>query len=294
VVDPEILADVQFFKLHDEDDRKALAKLITQIDLKQGSQLFETGDRGEELYIVRSGKVEIYIRNVAGEKIVLTVAEHGDLFGELAMLDSGPRTATAVALEDTQLIVLNRDNLQLFFQKKPDAALDMIAAMGAMIRKADDILRKSVSRNVNEEVEETLTGIQRAADWIAWFSGSMPFLALNTAWFGVWIFVNTMDIGIRQFDPFPFGLLTMIVSLEAIFLSIFVLISQNRQAEKDRVRSNIDYEVNVKAEMEVAHLHEKTDRLHEKMLEEFLKLRKTIASDRGDDRDQQTRFGRPH
>ncbi|OFW28669.1 MAG: hypothetical protein A3H97_14690 [Acidobacteria bacterium RIFCSPLOWO2_02_FULL_65_29] len=294
MVDPEILADVQFFKLHDEDDRKALAKLITQIDLKQGSQLFETGDRGEELYIVRSGKVEIYIRNVAGEKIVLTVAEHGDLFGELAMLDSGPRTATAVALEDTQLIVLNRDNLQLFFQKKPDAALDMIAAMGAMIRKADDILRKSVSRNVNEEVEETLTGIQRAADWIAWFSGSMPFLALNTAWFGVWIFVNTMDIGIRQFDPFPFGLLTMIVSLEAIFLSIFVLISQNRQAEKDRVRSNIDYEVNVKAEMEVAHLHEKTDRLHEKMLEEFLKLRKTIASDRGDDRDQQTRFGRPH
>lgn len=294
MVDPEILADVQFFKLHDEDDRKALAKLITQIDLKQGSQLFETGDRGEELYIVRSGKVEIYIRNVAGEKIVLTVAEHGDLFGELAMLDSGPRTATAVALEDTQLIVLNRDNLQLFFQKKPDAALDMIAAMGAMIRKADDILRKSVSRNVNEEVEETLTGIQRAADWIAWFSGSMPFLALNTAWFGVWIVVNTMDIGIRQFDPFPFGLLTMIVSLEAIFLSIFVLISQNRQAEKDRVRSNIDYEVNVKAEMEVAHLHEKTDRLHEKMLEEFLKLRKTIASDRGDDRDQQTRFGRPH
>lgn len=294
MVDPEILADVQFFKLHDQEDRKALAKLITQIDLKQGSQLFETGDRGEELYIVRSGKIEIYIHNVAGEKIVLTVAEQGDLFGELAMLDSGPRTATAVALEDTELIVLNRDNLQLFFQKKPDAALDMIAAMGAMIRKADDILRMRVSRNVNEEVEETLTGIQRAADWIAWFSGSMPFLALNTTWFGVWIFVNTIDIGIRQFDPFPFGLLTMIVSLEAIFLSIFVLISQNRQAEKDRVRSNIDYEVNVKAEMEVAHLHEKTDRLHEKVLEEFSKLRKAIASDRGDDRDQQARFGRPH
>ena len=277
MVDPEILADVQFFKLHDEEDRKALARLINQIDFKQGLQLFETGDRGEELYIVRKGKVEIYIRNVAGEKIVLTVAERGDLFGELAMLDSGPRTATAVALEDTELIVLSRDNLQLFFQQKPDAALDMIAAMGAMIRKADDILRMRVSRNVNEEVEETLTGIQRMADWIAWFSGSMPFLALNTAWFVAWIFVNTIDIGIRQFDQFPFGLLTMIVSLEAIFLSIFVLISQNRQAEKDRVRSNIDYEVNVKAEMEVAYLHEKTDRLHEKMLEEFSKLRKAVG-----------------
>src|SRR5262245_19635842 len=105
----------------------------------------------------------------------------------------------------------------------------------------------------------------------------MPFLTLNTAWFLVWILINSLDVGIRQFDPYPFGLLTMLVSLEAIFLSIFVLISQNRQAEKDRVRSNIDYEVNVKAEMEVAFLHEKTDRLYEKMQEQFSRLEKTIA-----------------
>jgi uncharacterized membrane protein len=223
------------------------------------------------------------IRDVAGEKIVLTVAERGDLFGELSLLDSHPRTATAKALEDTELIVLNREHLLLFFQKKPDAALDMIAAMGAMIRKTDDILRTRVSRNVNEEVEEKLTMIERAADWIAWFSGSMPFLTLNTGWFLAWIAVNSFDLGIRQFDPYPFGLLTMIVSLEAIFLSIFVLISQNRQTEKDRVRSNIDYEVNVKAEMEVAFLHEKTDRLYEKMQEQFSRLEKAIALTRGEE-----------
>ena len=114
---------------------------------------------GSELFIVHSGKVELSIRDLAGEKIVLTVAERGDLFGELSMLDSHPRTATATALEDTELIVLNRDNLLMFFQKKPDAALDMIAAMGAMIRKADDILRTRVSRNANEEVQEKLTMI---------------------------------------------------------------------------------------------------------------------------------------
>ena len=276
MIDHQILAEIQFFSLHDEEDRKALAEVVDGFELKQGSRLFETGDRGDELYIVRSGKVEIFIRNVAGEKIVLTVAEKGDLFGELSMLDSLPRTATAVALEDTELIILNRDNLLFFFQKKPDAALDMIAAMGAMIRRADDILRTRVSRNVNEEVAEKLTVVQRLADWLAWFSGSMPFLALSVVWFVVWIVVNTYDVGIRQFDPYPFGLLTMIVSLEAIFLSIFVLISQNRQAEKDRIRANIDYEVNVKAEMEVAYLHEKTDRLHEKMVEEFSKIRKTM------------------
>ena len=292
MIDHQLLADIQFFELHDEEDRKALATLVDHFHLKEGTRLFETGDHGDELYIVRSGKVEIFIRNVAGEKIVLTVAEQGDLFGELSMLDNRPRTATAIALEDTELIVLNRSNLLAFFQKKPDAAIDMIAAMGAMIRKADDILRTRVSRNVNEEVEEKLTLIQRAADWIAWFSGSMPFLALNTAWFLGWILINTFDFGIRQFDPYPFGLLTMIVSLEAIFLSIFVLISQNRQADKDRVRSNIDYEVNVKAEMEVAYLHEKTDRLHEKMLEEFSKMRKAIEG-RGEDQDASSRFARP-
>src|SRR5436190_802907 len=215
-----------------------------------------------------------------------------ELFGELSLLDSHPRTATATALEDTELIVLNRENLMMFFQKKPDAALDMIAAMGAMIRKTDDILRTRVSRNANVEVQEHLTIVERAADWIAWFSGSMPFLTLNTVWFLSWVLINSFDLGIRQFDPYPFGLLTMIVSLEAIFLSIFVLISQNRQAEKDRVRSNIDYEVNVKAEMEVAHLHEKTDRFQEKMLEEFSKLRKAMESRPGGDRDK-SRFARP-
>src|SRR6476661_7334393 len=98
---------------------------------------------------------------------------------------------------------------------------------------------------------EKLSLVERVADWIAWFSGSMTFLSLNLVWFLLWILINTTDIGIRQFDPFPFGLLTMIVSLEAIFLSIFVLISQNRQAAKDRIKSEGDYRVNLKAELEI-------------------------------------------
>ncbi len=132
--------------------------------LDRGQTLFEKGDPGDRLFIVREGKVELFIRTVAGEKIVLTVAEQGDLFGEISVLDHSPRTATAVALEDTEIIVLRRENLLSFFQKRPEAAIDMIAAMGGMIRKADDILRTRVSRNVNEEVEETLTPLQRMAD----------------------------------------------------------------------------------------------------------------------------------
>src|SRR5205085_11348593 len=129
----------------------------------------------------------------------------------------------------------------MLFRRNPDAALHLLAVIGHGTRKADSLLITRVSRNVNTEVEEELTPLLRVADWISWFSGSMPFLLLNAIWFTVWIAMNTLPLGIPQFDPYPFGLLTMIVSLEAIFLSCFVLISQNRQTEKDRVRSDIEY-----------------------------------------------------
>ena len=274
--DVELLADIEFFALLKEEDRQALANVVDSLKLNAGEVLFQAGEPGESLFIVRSGSIEIFIKDTVGQKIVLTISEAGDLFGELSLLDSGPRTATAVALSDTELLVLDRDDLLLLFQKRPDSALNMLAAMSAMTRKADELLRTRVSRNVNEEIEEHSTPLQRVADWIAWFSGSMPFLIINAAWFIVWIAINTLHLGIPQFDQYPFGLLTMMVSLEAIFLSCFVLVSQNRQAEKDRVRADIEYEVNVKAELEVAHLHEKTDQLYESMLARFAKLEKQI------------------
>ena len=276
--DVSLLTGIEFFELLKEDDRLELANVVDAVKLNAGETLFHAGEPGESLFIVRSGSIELFIKDTAGQKIVLTIAEEGSLFGELSLLDSGPRTATAIALSDTELLVLDRDDLLLLFQKRPDAALNMLAAMSTMTRKADELLRTRVSRNVNEEMEEHSTPLQRIADWIAWFSGSMPFLMINAAWFIIWIFLNTVHTGIPQFDPYPFGLLTMIVSLEAIFLSCFVLVSQNRQAEKDRVRADIEYEVNMKAELEVTHLHEKTDRIYENMLARFAKLEKLMAS----------------
>ena len=278
--DVRMLDGIELFDLLDAEDRDALAEVIDSQSLAAGETLFQAGQPGESLFVVRAGEVELYIKDTAGQKIVLTVARAGEMFGELALLDSGPRTATAIALTDAELLVLDRDDLLLLFQKRPDAALHMLAAMSHMTRKADELLRTRVSRNVNEEMPLPSTPLQKIADWIAWFSGSMQFLLLNLIWFGTWIALNTLILpvdpatGQRGFDPFPFGLLTMIVSLEAIFLSCFVLISQNRQTEKDRVRSDIEYEVNIKAELEVAHLHEKTDRLYEEMLARFTRLEK--------------------
>jgi CRP/FNR family cyclic AMP-dependent transcriptional regulator len=270
--DPQFLANIKMFELLEDDDRLELAKVIDEAHVAAGESLFQAGDPGDSLFIVQSGEIELFIKDTAGQKIVLASPSSGDMFGELAMLDYGPRTATAVALQDSDILVLDRDDLVLLFQKKPEAALHMLAALSSLTRKADELLRTRVSKNLNEEIMQKLGVLDRISDWLAWFSGSMPFLFSHSVWFIVWISLNTFILGDRAFDPFPFGLLTMIVSLEAIFLACFVLISQNRQAQKDKVRADIEYEVNIKAELEVAHLHEKTDRIYENMMARFAKL----------------------
>ncbi len=280
--DAGMLVGVELFEHLGAEDRIRLAEAVDLRRLAAGEMLFQAGEPGEAMYVVKSGEVELFIKDTTGQKIVLTIAGPGEVFGELALLDRGARTATAMVLTDAELLELDRDDLLLLFQKTPAAALRLLAAMGHMTRQADDLLKTRVSRNVNEEVAEHLSTLQKIADWIAWFSGSMPFLALNLAWFAGWIAINTLPLGLPTFDPYPFGLLTMIVSLEAIFLSCFVLISQNRQGEKERVRSDIEYEINVKAELEVAHLHEKTDRIHVEMLERFLRLEKLLGAGRAE------------
>jgi len=247
------------FENLNEDDRIALANVVDELKVPEGHMLFEAGDHGDSLFIVRVGQIELFIKDTVGQKIVLHAAQQRW------------RSWTV------KCWCWDRDDLILLFQRKPEAALNMLASLSGLTRKADELLRIRVSRNVNEEMEVQSTLLQRIADWIAWFSGSMAFLMINGGWFIVWIIINTFAVGIAAFDPYPFGLLTMIVSLEAIFLSCFVLISQNRQAEKDRVRSDIEYEVNIKAELEIGHLHEKTDRIYENMMARFSNLEKQMG-----------------
>ncbi len=267
-VDAALLEGVALFRALDDADRAGLASTMDLQPIQAGTTLFHQGDAGSALFVVVEGEVELFVKDHAGQEIVLHRVGHKEAFGELSLLDGRPRSATARVVEDGSLLVLDRDDLVSLVRRSPDLALDILAHMSAETRRADELLRSRVARNVNEEVAEQLSVVDRVADWAAWFSGSVPFLALHVAWFIIWIWINTTGVpGIEKFDPYPFGLLTMIVSLEAIFLSCLVLISQNRQASKDRVRSDVEYEVNVKAELEVAQLHEKLDRLSDQIAE---------------------------
>lgn len=261
----ELLGTVPLFKLLDDSERADLERVFERAEVAAGERIFSLGEPGDSLYIVGAGRIELFVKDNAGARIVLAVAGPGEVFGELSLFDGGARTASAIALEDATLLVLHRDDLLTFLRRHPDAALDLLTMMGQRIRTTDELLRRRVARNINEEMQIRSTTVERIADVIAAFSGSISFLFLNALWFFLWIAWNSAPF-LPHFDPYPFGFLTMVVSLEAIFLSIFVLVSQNRQAAKDRLRADAEYEVNLKAELEITHLHEKVDFLTEELL----------------------------
>jgi uncharacterized membrane protein len=274
---------VALFQFLDEHERADLAGQLEVVRFKAGEQLFQIGEPGEALYVIRTGAVEAFFKNDTGERITLEAVMPGGFIGELSLLDSGPRSASAVATEDTEALRLNRANLEKFLSLRPQAAMDLLAAMGKRMRFTAERLRHTATRNANEESADRRTVVQKGADWIAEFAGSITFLMLHVVWFGLWLLLNSVKFpGIPQWDPFPFGFLTLTVSLEAIFLSVFVLLSQNRQAAKDRVRSDIEYDVNLKAELEIVNLHEKMDRLTADVLKHLEELRRDTRVLRND------------
>ena len=255
----DLLKEVPLFHLLDDQERAALATQLDVVRFPAGETIFIYGDPGDSIFVINDGEVEVFFKNDTGERIVLEVATRGDFFGELSMLDNGTRSASVLATKDTETLRLERADLEKFLHLHPAAAMDLLAAISRRLRVTVEQLRHTATRNVNEEMSDNRTLVQKSADWIAEFSGSIPFLLIHAVLFATWIGVNHFPS--IAFDPYPYGLLTMAVSLEAIFLSVFVLLSQNRLAAKDRVHADIEYDVNLKAELEIAHLHEKLDRL---------------------------------
>lgn len=281
-----VLLDVPFFEKLDLEERRTLAGQIETVRYPAGHELFAVGDPGDSLYVLTRGQVEIYFKDTTGHRVVLETLGAGEFLGEISLLDAGPRTASVVVTEDMEAIRVDRQDLDALIRRHPHAAMDLLAATGRRLRQTVGLLRQTASRNVNQEVEDTRTSVQRVADWIAEFSGSLTFLFLHILWFFFWILLNTrwaqsIEVpwvrAMTGFDPFPYGLLTMTVSLEAIVLSVFVLLSQSRQVAKDKIRSDIEYDVNLKAELEIAQLHEKVDRFHAEALSRMERIEKLLA-----------------
>lgn len=277
--DTSLLASVPLFERLDEEERALLAAQLDDVSFEAGQVVFRRGDPGGSIFIVVSGAVEIFVEDTVGQRVVFETAKSGDFFGELSLLDGDPRSASSVALEVTRAVRLDRNDLELLFKRHPTAAMDVLAVIGKRLREADKVIGTRPTYSPNQAVEEKLTTVQRIADVAAAFSGSISFLFVHMVWFACWIAVNLGFVpALAQFDPFPFGLLTMVVSLEAIFLSCMVLISQNRQAAKERIRSDAEYDANIRAGLEVTQLHVKIDALAEQTLSRLAALEKRVSA----------------
>lgn len=264
--DSALLSVVPLFERLEAEERDLLAAQLEEFEYPVGATIFRRGDPGAALFIIASGEVEIFVEDTTGQRIVFETAKTGDFFGELGLLDGEARSASAVAIQPTKALRIDRSDLSLLFSKHPDAALVVLSVIGRRLREADKLLGSRVPSSPNEEVEGRLTPVQRIADAAAAFSGSISFLVVHIIWFSTWVCINLSLIpGIEPFDVYPFGLLTMVVSLEAIFLSCMVLISQNRSAAKERIRSDVEYTANIRAGLEVTQLHVKIDQLYEQL-----------------------------
>src|SRR5580700_576980 len=185
-----MLADVPFFALLDDRERALLAERLDVVRMPAGQVVFNFGDPGDALYVVRSGVVEMFFKDDTGERIVLELARAGDFFGEISLLDGGPRTTSAIVKEDLEALVVDRGDLDELLRLSPTAALDLLAATGRRLRETGKLLRHTTSRNLNLIEDDRRTGVMKVADWIAAASGSIPFLLVHCVLFFVWIILN--------------------------------------------------------------------------------------------------------
>ncbi len=256
MLDATILKRVPLFAELGHDERIYLTATLAERALTPLETIFWVGDRGEELFVIQEGRVEICVPDHDGREIRLAVLGPGDFFGELSLLDGGTRSATARTLEETHVLVLDRTGFHDCMRRFPSMGLSVVNVLSRRQRETVEKLRGI--RNLNEVLDQRLTRWQRLANAIADMAASKGFILTHAASFGGWIMANTL-LGRRGLDPFPFPFLCFWASVEAIFLSLFILISQAMQGQKDRLRNEVEYQISLKMQLEMMQLHQKLD-----------------------------------
>lgn len=249
------LSHIPLFSLMKPEERAGLLAIMSLVDFPAGKTIFWMGDAGDGFYLVNSGSVEVVVPNEHGQSVRLTTLQAGAFFGEISLLDGGPRTATVRTLEHTQLYKLPREAFHNFLLHNPAATIEILSAMGERQRATTQSMR--AVKNPNVEFERSHASLwHHACDTLVTFFAGPVCMMLHITGILLWVGVNTaaghgwLPVS-WAFDPFPFGLLTLLVSLDAIALSLFVLVNQNRQADKDRIRNDLDYQVNMKSLTEI-------------------------------------------
>jgi len=263
-MDVETIRAVSLFASLDRKAADELCRFLSIQDYPTSAIVFRSRDPGDSMYVIEQGKVRISITDADGHQVILAELGPGDFFGEMSMLDGHGRSADATVTEDARLARLTRQDFLNFMVSDPRIALEMLTAVTRRLRRTDDLLRHRVARNLNEVEAAQMTPADRAADTIAEFGGSWKFIISFMMILVLWVVVNTWLFIVHAFDPPPYLLLSTALNIIAALQAPIIMMSQNRQAYKDRLRANLDYQLNLKNELLLSEIVHRLDDLAKK------------------------------
>jgi uncharacterized membrane protein len=262
--DPSVFEDIAIFSLLDADERAVLAEQVELRRFPARQRIYRAGDPGANAYVLCSGKVQVLMLDDDNQEVVVDTPAAGEIFGLSSMLAAAPHMTTAIALEATSAIEIHRDDIAALLRRKPLAGLDMLTMVGRQFRTAQELVRGRAARNPNEVIDEQTSLGERIADSVARFGGSWAFILTFALVLVVYAGVNVL-LATRAWDPYPFILLNLFLSMLAAVQAPVIMMSQNRQDARDRLRSELDFAVNRKAEMEIIQLAARLQRIEDRL-----------------------------
>jgi CRP/FNR family transcriptional regulator, cyclic AMP receptor protein len=277
---PEVFKNVPLFALLDEDERAVLGAQVELRHFEARQRIYKIGDAGGRAYIVVSGKVQVTTVDEDQQEVVVDQPAPGEFFGFASMLEQTPHQTSATALEPTECLEVDRNDITVLLQRKPHAGMDMLAVLGRQFHTSQQLVRIRAARNPNDVIEEQATFGERVADSVAQFGGSWTFIIVFILVFGIYTAIN-VKLGRSAWDPYPFILLNLFLSMLAAIQAPVIMMSQNRQDKKDRVRGELDYAVNRRAESEIQGLARKLNLLGDKIedVEDLLREKLVVGAD---------------
>ncbi len=254
----ESIRSVPLFASLDDEAAVRLRSLLTVREVAAETPLFRTGDRGDAMFLIERGRVRISVKDKDQQQIILAELARGDFFGEMSIIDGKTRSADATVIEDARFAILSRENFMTFIESNPIVTLEMLSAAFDRLRRTDELLQQRVSRNANDEEKKRMTLSDRMADLLAEFGGSWKFIGVSLALIVGWIIFNSWIL-VRGFDPAPYQMLNLTLAVLAGLQAPIIMMSQNRQTEKDRLRADLDYQVNLKNELSLIEVLRRLD-----------------------------------
>jgi CRP/FNR family transcriptional regulator, cyclic AMP receptor protein len=261
---PEVLKQVPLFSLLDDEETAVLAGQVEVKTFAARQRIYKIGDPGGRAYVIVTGLVRVTTVDQDHQEVVVDEPTVGEFFGFASMLEQTPHQTNANALEETVCVEVDREDIAILLQRKPHAGMDMLAVLGRQFHASQELVRVRAMRNPNEMIEKESTVGERIADTVARFGGSWTFIITFLLLLSIYTGANSLLRG-SAWDPYPFILLNLFLSMIAALQAPVIMMSQNRQDTKDRLRGELDYEVNRRAESEIQGLAHKLNVLGDKM-----------------------------